>query len=269
MTQLAAERTLPTSETSISPLEVASGPRLRSVGGAKTLTVALIDSRSLTREGLVRLLDGTDRVTLIPLSTTAELLGKSPDLLTRVDIVLLNLGSAAVRDPETARDISLLNGAMPNASIIVICDRDDSQHVGEALRQGIKGYVPTTLTSQILMGALRLVQAGGTFIPSGALTEALSRQPVGGESAKTDVADLCGLTPRQREVLNLLRLGKPNKIIAHELDMRESTVKVHVRQIMRKMRVTNRTEAAFLASGLSEVRKSPDGRNGSLPRNDA
>src|SRR5512144_2002444 len=131
MTQLAAERTLPTSETSISPVDVAPGPRLRSLAAAKALTVALIDSRSLTREGLVRLLDGTDRVTLIPLSHASELVGKGSELLSQVDIVLLNLGSAAIRDPETAKDISLLNAAVPQASIIVICDRDDSHHVGD------------------------------------------------------------------------------------------------------------------------------------------
>jgi DNA-binding NarL/FixJ family response regulator len=255
MTQLAAERILPTSENSSSPMDTAGQQRM-SFNSGKTLTVALIDSRSLTREGLMRLLDGSERLRLIPLSRCSELLGKAPEVLSEVEIVLLNLGSAVIRDPEIVRDVASLNEALPNASIIVICDRDDSHHVGEALRQGIRGFIPTTLTSQILMGALRLVQAGGTFVPAGALTEALSQQPIALESTKPEVAvlDHCGLTPRQREVLNLLRQGKPNKIIAHELDMRESTVKVHVRQIMRKMRVSNRTEAAFLASSFSEAK---------------
>jgi DNA-binding NarL/FixJ family response regulator len=257
MTQLAAERTLPTSATASSSVEVAAGPHLRSVNNAKIPTIALIDSRSLTREGLVRLLDSTERLNLIPLSHSSELLDIGPEVISQIEIVLLNLGSAVIRDPQVCKEIALLSEVVPNASIIVICDCDGSHHVGEALRVGVRGYVPTTLTSQILMGALRLVQAGGTFVPAGALTEALSQQPSVHESAKAEVAalDLCGLTPRQREVLNLLRQGKPNKIIAHELDMRESTVKVHVRQIMRKMRVSNRTEAAFLASSFSEEKK--------------
>jgi DNA-binding NarL/FixJ family response regulator len=203
------------------------------------------------------LLDSSERLNLISLSRCSDLIAKYPDVLSEVEIVLLNLGSAVTRDPEVVKDIALLNEAVPNASIIVICDRDDSHHVGNALRQGIRGYIPTTLTSQILMGALRLVQAGGTFVPAGALTEALSHQPIAFEAAKPEVVaalDRCGLTPRQREVLNLLRQGKPNKIIAHELAMRESTVKVHVRQIMRKMRVSNRTEAAFRASSFSEAK---------------
>jgi DNA-binding NarL/FixJ family response regulator len=60
------------------------------------------------------------------------------------------------------------------------------------------------------------------------------------------------LTPRQKEVLQLLRKGKSNKIIAYELNMQESTVKVHVRQIMKKLKAINRTHAVFLASQIME-----------------
>ena len=56
-----------------------------------------------------------------------------------------------------------------------------------------------------------------------------------------------GLTPRECDVLNLLREGKPNKIIAAALDLKETTVKIHVRHIMKKLKATNRTEAALMA----------------------
>jgi DNA-binding NarL/FixJ family response regulator len=257
MTQSATQRFLPSSHSWSSSPEASADQCVSTITGGKTLTIALIDSRSLTREGLMRLLDRSERLNLIPVSLCSELLSKAPEVLSRVEIVLLNLGSTAIGDPEIVKDIGLLNETLPNASIIVIGDRDDGHHVGEALRQGIRGYIPTNLTSQILMGALRLVQSGGTFVPAGALTDALSQQPLALDTAKADAGplDLCGLTPRQREVFDLLRQGKPNKIIAHELDMRESTVKVHVRQIMRKMRVSNRTEAAFLASNFSEKKR--------------
>ena len=256
MTRLAAERIVPASDTSISSSE-ASGQNLRQVVSGKTFTIALIDSRSLTREGLMRLLDRSERLNLIPVTSCSELFGKAPEVVSRVEIVLLNLGSAAIGDPEIVRDMALLNETLPKAAIIVICDREDGYHVGEALRRGVRGYIPTNLTSHILMGALRLVQSGGTFVPAGALTDALSQQPraLDGAAAEFGPLDLRGLTPRQRDVFDLLRQGKPNKVIAHELDMRESTVKVHVRQIMRKIGVSNRTEAAFLAANLAERKK--------------
>ena len=233
MTRLAAERIVPTSDTSISSSE-ASGQNLRQVISGKTFTIALVDSRSLTREGLMRLLDRSERLNLIPVTSCSELFGKAPEVVSRVEIVLLNLGSAAIGDPEIVRDMALLNETLPKAAIIVICDREDGYHVGEAL-----------------------VQSGGTFVPAGALTDALSQQPraLDGAAAEFGPLDLRGLTPRQRDVFDLLRQGKPNKVIAHELDMRESTVKVHVRQIMRKIGVSNRTEAAFLAANLAERKK--------------
>lgn len=212
-----------------------------------SFTIALVDCRSLTREGLAKLLNDSENLKLITVSGCAELLGKSLEVLSEIEIVLLNIGSAAIDNPEIAQNIASLKEALFRAPIIIICDREDCYHIAQALRQGIRGYIPTTLTSQILMGALSLVQAGGTFIPVCALTDALLQKPIVPAAEKAEVASTdCRLSPRQQEVLNLLRQGKPNKLIAHELDMCESTVKVHVRNIMRKMRVSNRTEAAFL-----------------------
>ena len=251
MGQLTAQRMLPTTGGPSSSSEAADQlPSLSSCRSGETLTVAVIDPRSLTREGLMRLLDRSERLELIPVSRGSELLGKGRDVLSRVQIVLLNLGSAAIRDPEIVGDIALLNETLPDSAIIVICDREDAHHIGEALRHGIRGYIPSNMTSRILMGALRLVQAGGTFAPADALTEALSRQSAAVEPgiAEDAATDRCRLTPRQLQILDLLRQGKPNKVIARELDLREGTVKVHVRQILRKMRVSNRTELAFLVS---------------------
>ena len=243
----ALQSTLPTSGDLGLPVDSNANQHLSSFGASESLTIALIDSRPLTREAILRLLDNVGSLKIIPISRCSQLLEKSP-VLSEVEIALLNIGSAAINDPEIVRNIALLNEVLPNASIIVICDHEDGHQIGKALREGIRGYIPTTLTWQILVGALRLVQAGGTFIPPCVLTELPSQQPIAPEAAKVEVMapDCFGLTRRQREVLNLLRQGRQNKMIAHELNMRESTVKVHVRHIMRKMRVHNRTEATAL-----------------------
>lgn len=215
-------------------------------------TVGIVDPRSLTREGLVKLLESTGRFGVLAVARPAELLTKASEDRISVGVILVGLGSTRVSDEGVRTDIALLIRALPEVPIIVLCDLQDSQHIGEALRQGIRGYIPTTLTSRILIEALRLIQAGGTFIPADALSEALSDRRSTAAETSSGAARLgtCRLTPRQSQVLELLREGKPNKIIAYELAMRESTVKVHVRQIMRKLQATNRTEAAFLASNL-------------------
>lgn len=199
------------------------------------------------------LLQRRERFRVLAVSSPAELLGRT-DLEDLVGgTILFNVGSSAVSSDAVRQDIQSLAEAIRGVAIILVSDREDSQQIGEALRQGVRGYIPTTLTPGILIEAVRLVQAGGTFVPADALAEALTqRQPApASDHADLDQLNLSALTPRQREVLELLRRGKPNKIIAHELSMRESTVKVHVRQIMRKLRARNRTQAAFLAARVA------------------
>jgi DNA-binding NarL/FixJ family response regulator len=107
------------------------------------------------------------------------------------------------------------------------------------------------------MKALHLIAAGGIFIPNSILLQILKEQG-SDENEYSDTAkllELADFTPRQLEVLRLLWKGKSNKIIAYELKMQESTVKVHVRDIMRKLKATNRTHAAFLASRLLETKE--------------
>jgi DNA-binding NarL/FixJ family response regulator len=240
---------------SASPLPLPAGTREDDGRRETSRTVGIVEPRSLTREGLVKLLESAERFRVLAVARPGELLTKASEEQISISVILVGLGSTVISDERVRADIALLTRALPEVPIIVLCDLNDSRHIGEALRQGIRGYVPTTLTSRILIEALRLIQAGGTFIPADALSEALSERRDIVTEAGSAVArvDTWRLTPRQRQVLGLLREGKPNKIIAYELAMRESTVKVHVRQIMRKLQASNRTEAAFLASNLPQL----------------
>jgi DNA-binding NarL/FixJ family response regulator len=102
----------------------------------------------------------------------------------------------------------------------------------------------------MVMQAIRLVLAGGVFIPPQVLAEEGTPLSLQSESGDSPRPRACGFTPRQTEVFDLLRQGKSNKLIAYELRMQESTVKVHVRQIMRKLKAINRTHAVFLANSM-------------------
>jgi DNA-binding NarL/FixJ family response regulator len=155
---------------------------------------------------------------------------------------------------------------MAQLPLILLCDSEDIVQVSEALRRGVRGYIPTTFNPRVAVEAMRLVHAGGTFFPASALKQlgnghrqaGLAAAEAGDpstaacgeprEQADNGAELLRELTPRQRDVLLLLCEGKPNKIIAHALHMQEGTVKVHVRQIMKKLKATNRTQVAFLAN---------------------
>ncbi len=116
------------------------------------------------------------------------------------------------------------------------------------LKGGARGYIPTSVTLNVALEAMRLVGAGGTFAPTSILLDA--SEPSAAMAAQYNVCKKTAFTARQLAVLVALRRGKANKQIAYELNMREGTVKVHVRHIMKKLRAKNRTEVAIIANDL-------------------
>lgn len=218
--------------------------------------ILLIDGMPLRRACIANLLRGSGRAfDICAVSSAAEADTEDPRA-NDYALVLLNVGSLALRDAASERLIEQVRAAHRDAHLVVLSDRDDPRDAVAAFRCGARGFLPTSLEPEVAIGALKLVLAGGEFYPPTALAGASHEEPAVGRAPLPQDGEWQGdwhdaslppLTPRQSEVLDLLRQGKSNKHIARELDMRESTVKVHVRQIMRKLGVSNRTQAALLA----------------------
>lgn len=138
-------------------------------------------------------------------------------------------------------DIAQLSAAAPQVPILVAADCDDPERARLILRSGAQGFLPTHLSLKILVAALERVRAGGSYVPL-SLTEAGDAAEAAAPLPRHE------LTRRQRDVLALLSEGKPNKLIADALAMSESTVKAHVKQIIKRLQVANRTQAALLAT---------------------
>ncbi len=135
-------------------------------------------------------------------------------------------------------DISSLAAAAPHTPILVAADCDDPARAHRILRTGARGFLPASHSLKVLIGALERVRNGGTYVPL-TLTEA---------APTAERAPWIALTRRQCDVLALIAQGKANKVIADALNMSESTVKAHVKQIIRRLNVANRTQAALLAT---------------------
>jgi DNA-binding NarL/FixJ family response regulator len=151
------------------------------------------------------------------------------------DVILLGGSTCSQID---LGDISSLAAAIPQTPILVAADCDHPERAQMILRAGARGFLPASYSLKILIGALERVRTGGTYVPL-TLTEAAPtahREPW-----RT-------LTRRQCDVLVLIAQGKANKLIADALNMSESTVKAHVKQIIRRLNVANRTQAALLAT---------------------
>lgn len=139
-------------------------------------------------------------------------------------------------------DLALLASAAPHTPILVAADCDDPERARTILRSGARGFLPMSLSLKVLVAALERIRAGGTYVPL-TLTEPAP------EAALPTPHPWRELTRRQRDVLALIAEGRSNKLIADALSMSESTVKAHVKQIIKRLQVANRTQAALLATG--------------------
>jgi DNA-binding NarL/FixJ family response regulator len=222
----------------------------------RPVLIALIDPKPLTRQSLLEMLAGAlpEHVALVGASCLSELLEKTEqtsDFPTRVNFIILYIRSAGVSDTWVQEQLHLIKLRDPQIPVIMMSDRDDSADVINALNQGVRGYIPTSIAAEVAIAALTLIEAGGTYIPVDVLHA--EGAEICGDAQADEPANApngLNLTLRELAVIDLLREGNSNKLIALKLNMRESTVKVHVRNILKKLRVSNRTHAATVANRL-------------------
>jgi DNA-binding NarL/FixJ family response regulator len=163
------------------------------------------------------------------------------------DLILFNLGAAHVAAPSPRSAIRRLVERFAGVPLVVLGDHEDIEDVIEAIRLGARGYITSHQDLAEATEALRFISVGGTFVPATSLIKSapqLMTEPHGQAQRNGRVCD--SFTPREMEVLVRLRQGMPNKVIAHQLAISESTVKVFVRRILAKLNAVNRTEVAYL-----------------------
>jgi DNA-binding NarL/FixJ family response regulator len=136
--------------------------------------------------------------------------------------------------------VEFLESAAANVPVVIVSDVDDLDHIVRTLKSGVRGYIPTSLPFNIAVEAVRLVKAGGTFVPASSFVHDRNEE-------QTALTTGALLTERQMKVVEEIRHGKANKQIAYELNMSEHTVKVHLRHIMRKLKAKNRTEVTVMS----------------------
>jgi DNA-binding NarL/FixJ family response regulator len=220
------------------------------VSAAETkLELVVIDSKRLRQAGITRLLDiwadamGLTAKAVVPDALLGE--GFAP---ANCGMVIISVGTASIKDAQHQPLIETVRSLMPKAPLIIISDREDPEEICAAFEQGAVGFLPTSIAPGLAFRALSFIRAGGSFFPPSALSVRL------GETTVHRVERASDLTAKQEEVLDLLRHGHSNKTIARRLSMSEATVKVHVRRIIHKFGVANRTQLAVAAM-----------KNGSVP----
>jgi DNA-binding NarL/FixJ family response regulator len=205
--------------------------------------IIIVDERSLVAECMASCLTTMLGAKVAPYASLERWL-TAADAPAASLMVFCNGGE--LQNAGQERERKLLSHVMERVPTVILSDKDDIDQILAAVEAGARGYIPTTLSLDIVVEAIRLVRAGGVYVPADRLLAA--RRSGEGASLRTQGTPI--FTVRQAAVVQALCKGKANKLIAHELNMRESTVKVHVRNIMKKLSAKNRTEVALMASGL-------------------
>jgi DNA-binding NarL/FixJ family response regulator len=204
--------------------------------------VLLIDPRVLDRECLAHSLSAQDpAMEIVAYGSAGE--WRQHGNRRRPTAVLFMVGSRKISDSAVGSEIHDLVRDFGDTPVIVVADTDDLAQMLLALDAGARGYIPTNVGLGVAAEAIYLACAGGVFVPASGV---LAMRDTINSTANTRVGRLGNLfTGREAEVAEALQKGKPNKIIAYELQLCESTVKVHIRNIMKKLKATNRTEVAY------------------------
>jgi DNA-binding NarL/FixJ family response regulator len=169
-------------------------------------------------------------------------------------VLILNTHGESMDSPEVAGEMATLAKLAPAVPILVMSERCDASDVTSAFGLGARGYLPTSLAISEVTAIVRLVAQGGTYVPANILAGLFENN----RSAQSQIPDKtdwpCSFSPRQLQVLERLNEGKQNKIIAYELGMAESTVKVHIRHIMKKLNARNRTQVVLMSRNALQPR---------------
>ena len=220
----------------------------------QNVTTVLICQNILLRTGISHILSGTR---FILSDETCDNLSSLPAFTDKVPVLFLICES---RTPdEYAAIVDDVKAQCPSARVVVLSDSMEPQEVLQICQAGLDGFCTTTMDRHALVKALEIVMLGETFIPASiglALLDQIRRGQAGGLGgsialmpANDPAMILTKLSEREAQILRCLTQGASNKLIARELGVAEATVKVHIKAILRKVKATNRTQAAMWAAG--------------------
>jgi DNA-binding NarL/FixJ family response regulator len=201
------------------------------------IRVLLADDHGVIRDGLGRLISALDAVTLVAaVADGAQAVVQHARLLP--DVVLMDLDMPVMDGIEATKRII---AARPQTAVVVLTAFCDRVRIIGALEAGACGYLLKDVDAEEVGEAIRAAARGQCPLdPRVARTILDARLASGGPISR--------LSPRERQVLTLLVEGLPNKLIARRLHISEKTVKAHLTQIFRELRVSDRTQAALWAA---------------------
>jgi len=199
--------------------------------------IAIVEDNKVIRESLVEFVQADPECRCVCACTTAE---EALEAIPRhqPEIVLMDIQLPNLSGIECTAQLKRL---LPSLHIIMVTVYEDTERIFKALRAGACGYLLKRCTPEELLSAIREVRQGGA-----PMSRDIARKVIASFQEPLAVAaEVEGLSPREREILELLAQGFPNKEIAHRMGVNDGTVRWHLRHVYDKLHVRSRTEAAL------------------------
>lgn len=220
-----------------------------------TIRILVVDDHTLFRRGLTALLSREPQFEVVGDAADAgEALRRAQEL--QPDLILLDNHLPGVRGVDA---MPSLREAAPDARVLMLTVSEDEQDLADALKAGAAGYLLKTIEGDALAAAIRRVMAGESVLAQEMTSKLVAAfqdasnaarpvVPQTSATAPTTSSLLGSLSPREREILRGIARGASNKEIGRELGIAETTVKIHVQHVLRKLDVSSRVQAAVLAT---------------------
>jgi DNA-binding NarL/FixJ family response regulator len=206
------------------------------------MDILLADDHAMVRDGLVPFLERLQPgARVVEAATLPEAIAAAKGC-DELGLVILDLYMPGMNGLQGLEEMTR---QFPGIPVVILSGSTKAEDAFRAIEKGAAGYVPKTMRGQNIIGALGLVLSGERYVPPFLFEHREQRGDSGPDTAAATPLD--ALTARERDIVEMVVDGAPNKVIARALDLQEVTVKAHLRNIFRKLDVANRTEAARVA----------------------
>ena len=213
------------------------------------IRVMIVDDQHIMREGLRALLELAGDLQVVAEADNGKIalerLGQLFSTDAQPDVVLMDVRMPLMDGVAATREIT---ARFAGVRVLMLTTFDDSEYVSNALRHGAAGYLLKDIPARELAEVIRLAHRGFNQLAPGILSKVLGQMALPPSPARQLPSELQMLTPRERDVLQLLARGASNLEIAQKLYISEGTVKFHVTNILDRLNLRNRTQAANLAN---------------------
>jgi DNA-binding NarL/FixJ family response regulator len=221
------------------------------------IRILIVDDQTIVRHGLKSLLEIQEDFTVIGDAANGQealqiiaSLGQQSQL---PDVILLDVRMPVMDGVATTQE---LKNHYPEIKILILTTFDDDEYISQAMNYGAKGYLLKDSPPEDLAMAIRVINKNHTYMGSGLLEKMLQHTPQPEDMNIAISQQLADLSPREKEVLNLIATGANNREIAKKLYISEKTVKNHITSILSKLNLRDRTQAALLVNQVQNKQKS-------------